>query len=81
MIKDVKFMKIPTTIDFSKSGMDLAEVFVLSGLTESKTKFRNFVKERAIRVHDTLVTDPFARICIFEESFVVMERENVGNTL
>jgi len=41
-------------------------VFFDAGLVKSKTEFRNFVKNGAIKVQDIKITDAFARMVIME---------------
>jgi tyrosyl-tRNA synthetase len=76
-LTQISFMKFSEDFDLKDCGMDLAQLFVESGLCKSKTEFRNGVKNGGIRVQDMKITDPFARITIFEEFLVVLERKQI----
>lgn len=54
-------------------GMDVAELFVLSGLVKSKSEARNQIKNGGIRVHGIKITDPFARVAFHENQLFIVE--------
>lgn len=49
-------------------GMELAAVYVHCKLCKSKTEFRNFVKQGAVKVGDFKIVDPFARLVVDMEN-------------
>lgn len=55
-------------------GIDVAELFVLSGLVKSKNEARNQIKNGGIRVHDVKIKDPFARVTLNNNQLVIIEK-------
>jgi len=54
-------------------GMDVAELFVRSGLVRSKTEARKHIKNGGLRVQDIKIKDPFARIAAHENQIFIIE--------
>ena len=54
--------------------MDVAELFVRSGLVKSKTEARKQIKNGGIRVADIKINDPYARIAFHENKFYIVEK-------
>ena len=58
--------------------MDVAELFVQSGLVNSKTEARRQIKNGGIRAQDIKINDPFARVAVFENKLIIVESEDAG---
>ena len=54
-------------------GMDVAELFVRSGLVKSKTEARRQIKNGGIRVQDIRINDPYARVAVHENKLIFVE--------
>ena len=54
-------------------GMDAAELFVRSGLVDSKSEARRQIKNGGLRVQDIKINDPFARIAVHENKIFIIE--------
>ena len=54
-------------------GMDVAELFVRSGLVKSKTEARRQIKNGGIRVQDIRINDPYARVAVHENKLIIVE--------
>ena len=54
-------------------GMDVAELFVLSGLVMSRSEARRQIKNGGIRVQDIKINDPYARIAVHENNLIILE--------
>ncbi len=54
-------------------GMDVAELFVRSGLVNSKTEARRQIKNGGLRVQDIKINDPYARIAVYENKLFITE--------
>lgn len=54
-------------------GMDVAELFVRSGLVNSKTEARRQIKNGGLRVQDIKINDPYARIAVHENKLFITE--------
>ena len=54
-------------------GMDVAELFVRSGLVKSKTEARRQIKNGGIRVQDIKINDPYARVAVHENILIIVE--------
>jgi tyrosyl-tRNA synthetase len=49
-------------VDISEIGISAMEWFIKAELCSSKSDFRRMVDQGAIKVNDTKITDPFARL-------------------
>ena len=54
--------------------IDVAELFVRSGLVKSKTEARKQIKNGGLKVQDIKINDPFARISIHENKIYIVEK-------
>tara|TARA_Y100000356_G_scaffold91349_1_gene76856 strand:+ start:124 stop:306 length:183 start_codon:yes stop_codon:yes gene_type:complete len=54
-------------------GMDVAELFVRSGLVNSKSEARRQIKNGGIRVQDIKINDPYARIAVYDSKLFILE--------
>ena len=54
-------------------GMDVAELFVRSGLVKSKTEARKQIKNGGIRGQDIRINDPHARVAVHENKLIIVE--------
>jgi len=55
--------------------IDVAELFVRSGLVKSKTEARKQIKNGGLRVQDIKINDPFARIGVHENKIYIVEKK------
>ncbi len=55
-------------------GMDVAELFVRSGLVNSKSEARRQIKNGGIKVQDIKINDPHARVALYENKLFIVER-------
>ena len=55
-------------------GMDVAELFVRSGLVNSKSQARRQIKNGGIKVQDIKINDPHARVALYENKLFIVER-------
>ena len=64
-------------LDFSKIGEDVAVVCVSAGFAKTKSEARRLIAGRAIKLHDMVVEDQFARLGFVRETnlFVLMENK------
>ena len=53
--------------------MDVAELFVRSGLVKSKSKARRQIKNGGIRIQDIKINDPYARIAVHDNKIFIVE--------
>jgi tyrosyl-tRNA synthetase len=60
-------------------GMDVAELFVRSGLVDSKSEARRQIKNGGIRVQDIKINDPFARIASHKNQIFIIEAIGLSN--
>lgn len=68
-----------TKEDFSKIGKDLAETIVEAGMSSSKTAARKEIKNGAVKLNDVKILDPFARLAMIDEEFIVIQKEEFMN--
>ena len=61
--------------DFKSIGMDIADMLVTTKQFTSKNEARKFIKNGGVKLNDVAVTDPFARVCMNEGKFIVLEHE------
>ena len=54
-------------------GMDVAELFVRSGLVMSRSEARRQIKNGGIRVQDIKINDPYARIAVHQNNLIILE--------
>lgn len=54
-------------------GMDVAELFLQSGLVNSKSEARRQIKNGGIRVQDIKINDPYARIAVHDSKIFIVE--------
>ena len=54
-------------------GMDVAELFIRSGLVNSKTEARRQIKNGGIRVQDIRINDPHARVAVHKNKLIIIE--------
>ena len=54
-------------------GMDVAELFVRSGLVKSKTEARRQIKNGGIRVQDIRINDLYARVAVHKNKLIIVE--------
>jgi tyrosyl-tRNA synthetase len=57
----------------NKIGMDVAELFVRSGLVKSKSEARRQINNGGIRVQDIKINDPYARIAVHDSKLFIVE--------
>ena len=57
----------------NKIGMDVAELFVRSGLVKSKSEARRQINNGGIRVQDIKINDPYARITVHDSKLFIVE--------
>ncbi len=55
-------------------GMDVAALFVRSGLVNSKSEARRQIKNGGIKVQDIKINDPHARVALYENKLFIVER-------
>ena len=55
-------------------GIDVAELFVRSGLVGSKTEARRQIKNGGLKVQDIKINDPFARIGVYKNKVYIVEK-------
>ena len=53
--------------------MDVAELFVRSGLVKSKTEARRQIKNGGIRVQDIRINDLYARVAVHKNKLIIVE--------
>ena len=70
-----RFIKVEPDFDISGIGLELAQVYVDVNFCKSKSEFRRFVKQGAVRIDDVSVTDEYARIANDGNGFMVIEHE------
>tara|TARA_A100001037_G_scaffold100624_1_gene91662 strand:- start:239 stop:427 length:189 start_codon:yes stop_codon:yes gene_type:complete len=58
----------------NKIGMDVAELFVRSGLVKSKSEARRQINNGGIRVQDIKINDPYARVAVHDSKLFIVER-------
>ena len=54
-------------------GMDVAELFMRSGLVNSKSGARRQIKNGGIRVQDIKINDPYAGIAVHDSKIFIVE--------
>lgn len=54
-------------------GMDVAELFMRSGLVNSKSEARRQIKNGGIRVQDIKINDPYARVAMHDGKIFIVE--------
>ena len=64
----------------NKIGMDVAELFVRSGLVKSKSEARRQIKNGGIRVQDIKIDDPYARIAFHDNKLFIAEKNANNNS-
>ena len=58
------------SLNLSEIGKSLAETIVLTGFAKSKREARQFIKDGAITLNNRKITDPQARLCMYEHEGV-----------
>jgi uncharacterized protein (DUF1786 family) len=61
------------TSDLALPGMDIADIGVQVGFGKTKSEIRRHIKAGAIRICDIVVKDPFARLAIKDNKWVLVE--------
>lgn len=64
-----------TNEDISKIGKDLSEILVETKMASSKSAARREIKSGAVRLNDVKIRDPFARLILIGNTFVVLQKE------
>ena len=73
----VKFMKAKLSEDqFRQIGMDVAELFLRSGLVKSKSDARRQIEQRSLKIDNALIFDPFARVVLDNDTFIILEHDH-----
>lgn len=62
-----------------KEGLEIAELLVRSNMVKSKTDGRRFIEQKVIKINNSIVVDPFARLVEFENQHFVMQRKGLHN--
>lgn len=70
-----EFIKVKSDFDISGIGLELAQVYVKAGFCKSKSEFRRFVQQGAVKVDDIPVKDVYARIAHDGECYMVIEHD------
>ena len=61
--------------DINSMGVDLAEVIVSSNMAQTKSEARRHIKSGSIKINDKIVTDPFARLMLRDNAFLIIQKE------
>jgi hypothetical protein len=72
----MRFIKVRSDFDISGIGLELAQVYTTYiNFCKSKSEFRRFVKQGAVRVDNVPVTDEYARIANDDNGWMLIEHE------
>ena len=62
-------------------GIEIVELLIRSKLCSSKSQARRAINEGAIKISNEKVTDPYARIFLYENRYILLEgKRNERNT-
>ena len=56
-----------------KIGIEIAELLVSAKLCPSKTQARKAIQQGSVKISDKKVTDPFARLALYEGRYILLE--------
>ena len=56
-------------------GIEIAEILVRSKLCTSKTQARKAIQQGSIKINDEKIIDPFARLCLCENKYILIEEQ------
>lgn len=74
LIEFVFIDKETSVEEVRKMGMDLADVLVTSNLAGTKSEARRHITSGAVRLDDRVVEDPFARLMIRDNHFIIVQK-------
>ena len=57
-------------------GIEVVELLIRTKLCSSKTQARKAIRAGSIKISNEKVTDPYARLILYEERYILMEGEN-----
>ena len=64
-------MKVPDV------GIEIAQLLVNVGLCKSKNEARQKIKDGGVRIHDVRVFSPFARLCMIDTDFKLLDSRSL----
>jgi tyrosyl-tRNA synthetase len=72
---NLEFVFVEESANTLAMGVDLAEAIVTSGLAETKSEARRHITSGAIRLNDKQIFDPFARLMLGDDKFIVVQKQ------
>lgn len=72
MLLNVEFVELD---EVPNEGKELAQILVDVNFAKSKTEARRSINEGAVRINDTKVKDPFARLVMLEDRYFLMQKK------
>lgn len=72
MLLNVEFVELD---EVPQEGKELAQLLVDVNFAKSKTEARRSINEGAVRINDTKVKDPFARLVSLEDRYFLMQKK------
>jgi tyrosyl-tRNA synthetase len=71
---NLEFVFVEESANTLAMGVDLADTIVKSGLAGTKSEARRHIKSGAIRLNDKQIFDPFARLMLADDRFIIVQR-------